>query len=230
MIEWNSERRWRRYLQLAESNPEFFTDCGASSYEILMAIDAVARAQSDAGCKRSDEGLSANDTRVGVLGEDPFLTALRDAVRFPDGTLGLYNRLLVPAGVTMLPFLEGEIVLLDRFRHGTRSWHLEAPRGAVSGNESVEQGARRELAEEIGATGVALTGLGLMHPTTGCSNEVHHLFMARVENIGAPDLHEAIRELRVLPVIEFERMAADGTITDGPTLSAFLRARLRGLV
>jgi len=34
----------------------------------------------------------------------------------------------------------------------------------------------------------------------------------------------------VLPVDDVEQLIADGEITDGPTLAAFLRAKLRGLL
>lgn len=70
--------------------------------------------------------------------------------------------------------------------------------------------------------------LGLFHATTGCLNEEHQLYLARVASIGIPDRHEAIASLERLTVPEMEAAIAAGTITDGPTLAAFLRARLRG--
>jgi ADP-ribose pyrophosphatase len=67
---------------------------------------------------------------VGVLASDPYATVLREAVRFPDGSLGLYNRLLVPGGVVVLPVSRGSIVLIHRFRHGARRFAYEAPAGS----------------------------------------------------------------------------------------------------
>ena len=75
-----------------------------------------------------------------------------------------------------------------------------------------------------------LVDLGELHATTGCLDEVHQLYLARIDAVGAPDKHEAIEEIKVLPVATVERLIADGQITDGPTLALFLRARLRGLL
>ena len=84
------------------------------------------------------------------------------------------------------------------------------------------------MREEIGATAGELTDLGELHSTTGCLDEAHHLYMARIGGVGVPDRHEAIVEFCTFTVAETERKIADGTITDGPTLALFLRARLRG--
>jgi ADP-ribose pyrophosphatase len=153
---------------------------------------------------------------------------MRDAVRFADGTYGLYNRLIVPSGAAMLPMLGDQIVLLHRFRHGTRRWHLEAPRGSFSGVGTNMQEAERELVEEIGARPIALEDLGELHSTTGCLDELHRLYLARIESLGAADRHEAIESIQVLPVASVQQSIAEGVITDGPTLALFLRARLRG--
>jgi ADP-ribose pyrophosphatase len=120
------------------------------------------------------------------------------------------------------------VVLLNRFRHGTRAWHLEIPRGAFSGTGTRADEARRELREEVGATAEELIDLGTFHATTGCLDEEHQLYLARISDVGDLDRHEAIASLERLDVPAMEAKIADGTIIDGPTLAAFLRARLRG--
>ena len=217
-----------RYFQLVRERPDRFVNPPGDIYEILLDPARIAHAQAEATRVRRLEQLPADDTRVGVLAEDPYLIVMRDAVRFADGRYGLYNRLIVPGGAAMLPVLHGSIVLLHRFRHGTRQWHLEAPRGAFSGVGTHEEEARRELLEEIGAPDAVLTDLGTLHSTTGCLDEAHHLYVARIPSLGTPDRHEAIASLKTLPIAEVERLIATGDITDGPTLALFLRARLRG--
>lgn len=218
----------RRYFELVAQRPEQFVNPPGDIYEILLEPDRIAHAQAEAGRHRIANGLAADDTRVGVLAEDPYLLVMRDAVRFADGSYGLYNRLMVPSGAAILPILDAGVVLLNRFRHGTRRWHLEAPRGSFSGVGTRAEEARRELFEEIGAEASELVDLGLLHSTTGCLDEEHQLFVARIAAIGSPDRHEAIQSLEVLPIARVEAMIADGTITDGPTLALFLRGRLRG--
>jgi ADP-ribose pyrophosphatase len=228
MSEFDSADCLRRYLARAREQPAQFENPRGDIYEILLEPARIERAQRDAETYRRREGLPAADTRVGILAEDPYLVVMRDAVRFADGSYGLYNRLIVPAGAAVLPMIGNTVVLLHRFRHGTRTWHLEIPRGAFSGTGTRADEARRELHEEIGATAEELIDLGTFHATTGCLDEEHQLYLARISAVGHPDRHEAIASLERLDVPAMETKIADGTITDGPTLAAFLRARLRG--
>lgn len=217
-----------RYRDLVQTRPALFANPAGKVYQIQFDPAIVRRAQEDAKQLRIRNNMPSDDVRVGVLASDPYLTVLREAVRFPDGTHGLYNRLLVPIGVAMLPVIDGKIVLLHRFRHGTRAWHLEVPRGCADGGPDFEVDARRELAEEIGAAEIELMDLGMLHSSTGCLDETYHLYLARIASLGTVDIHEAIGELRLVTVEESEALIARGELTDGPTLACFLRARLRG--
>jgi ADP-ribose pyrophosphatase len=228
MSDFDSADCLERYLALVRERPDRFTNPDGDIYEILLDTPRIDRARRDAERHRRDERLPSDDTRVGVLAVDPYLLVLRDAVRFADGSYGLYNRLLVPAGAAILPVLGDSIALLHRFRHGTRRWHLEAPRGAFSGVGTSSEEAQRELVEEIGSHATEIVDLGFLHSTTGCLDEEHQLFLARIASVGKADKHEAIESIKVLSTKHVERLIAEGDITDGPTLALFLRARLRG--
>jgi ADP-ribose pyrophosphatase len=219
-----------RYRTLVRERPERFANPAGDIYEILLDAPQIDRARREALARRRAQRLPADDTRVGVLAVDPYLMLMRDAVRFADGSYGLYNRLVVPSGAAMLPLLGNAIALLYRFRHGTRTWHLEAPRGSFSGVGTHGEEAERELLEEIGSRPSELVDLGELHSTTGCLDEAHRLYLARIDAVGAPDKHEAIEMIKLLPIPEVERLIGEGTITDGPTLALFLRARLRGYI
>jgi ADP-ribose pyrophosphatase len=228
MSDFDSADCLQRYLALVRERPDRFTNPAGDIYEILLDTTQMDRARRDAEHHRREERLPSDDTRVGILAVDPYLMVMRDAVRFADGTYGLYNRLMVPSGAAILPVLGDTIALLHRFRHGTRTWHIEAPRGSFSGVGTRRDEAERELFEEIGARPIEVIDLGEMHSTTGCLDEEHQLYLARIEALGTADRHEAIESIKVLPIPAVERMIADGQITDGPTLALFLRARLRG--
>ncbi|MGP3954118.1 hypothetical protein [Streptomyces sp. 7N604] len=65
----------------------------------------------------------------GVVYEDAHVMLLRDPVRFPfpDGRTGTCTRsvgAIQEPGCVVLPLLGREVVLLEHFRHATRSWHL----------------------------------------------------------------------------------------------------------
>jgi ADP-ribose pyrophosphatase len=230
MSDYDAEGCLARYFELVKQRPEQYVNPPGDIYEILLDRDRIAHAQAEAVRARRRDGLSTHDTRVGILADDPYLLLTRDAVRFADGSYGLYNRLMVPSGAAILPVLGDRLVLLNRFRHGTRQWHLEAPRGAFSGTASHEEDARRELFEEIGAKAVEMIDLGYLHSTTGCLDEAHHLYMARIDGVGVPEKHEAIVAFAEFTVTEAEKKIADSEITDGPTLALFLRARLKNLL
>src|SRR5437867_10164942 len=132
-----------RYRALVSDRPERFRNPDGDIYEILLDEQQIDRARRDAHSQRCADGLAAEDTRVGVLAVDPYLVVMRDAVRFADGSYGLYNRLMVPSGAAILPLVGDAIALLHRFRHGTRAWHLEAPRGSLSGTGTLAEEAER---------------------------------------------------------------------------------------
>ena len=220
----------RRYRDLVSGQAELFVNPPGLVYEILMAPGEIGAAREAVRRDRASQGLDTGDIRVGVLASDPYATVLREAVRFPDRSLGLYNRLLVPGGVVVLPVLRGSIVLIHRFRHGTRRFAYESPRGIAGEAESIEADARRELIEEIGAVAGELTDLGELATASGIVGEVMRLFFARIGSIGAPDRHEAIGSIVCCTIEETERMILNGAISDAPTLATYLRAKLAGLV
>jgi ADP-ribose pyrophosphatase len=217
----------RRYRALIARCPELFVNPPGLAYDILTTSADIEAARAARVTR-----VEGEDVRVGLLADDPYATFLREAVRFPDGRLGLYNRILVPGdgGVAVLPLLADRIVLIHRFRHGTRSREYEIPRGILGEDANPEDEARRELEEEIGAEALELVDLGQMTTTGGIVAEWMHLYLARIDRIGVPDRHEAIDEIVVGTIAETERMIRDGRVGDGITLSAYLRARLAGLI
>src|SRR6266566_7319394 len=102
-----------RYFDLVREKPDRYTNPPGDIYEILFDPARIAHAQAEAVRARKQQGLSSHDIRVGVLADDPYLMVTRDAVRFADGSYGLYNRLMVPSGAAILPVLNGRIVLLN---------------------------------------------------------------------------------------------------------------------
>jgi len=221
------------YEALRRERPELFANPEGAIVEILTDPADVAWAEDAAAARLREAGLPEDLARTGVAYADQYLTLLRDAVRFPDGTPGTYIREVAPGaapGVAVLPVFDGRVVLVDHFRHALRTWSLEIPRGFGEAGVTPEDSARRELAEEIGAGAVQLTALGHLRVDSAMSADRVALFHAEIDRLGDLDTAEGISGVRLISVGDLAEMIAAATVDDGYTMAAFLRASLRGLL
>ncbi|MDH6145400.1 ADP-ribose pyrophosphatase [Kitasatospora sp. GP30] len=219
-----------RYAQLRTDRPELFRN-DPDGIQILTTPAEAAAAEQAVHDRGGTAPVAA--AQSGVVYADPYVTLLRDPVRFPGGGLGLHLRMLGTAGapgVVVLPVLPDGVLLLEHYRHATRSWHLEAPRGYGEPGADDEQNARRELAEELGARADELLPLGRLHPDTGLVAGHVVLYAARLTGHGEVERAEGIRRAVRFSFAEAEQLVADGRITDGFTVAVLYRARLAGLL
>lgn len=226
------------YEDLKKNHPEFFSNQKAA-IEIITDEKVIQDWQSDYREKLSKQGKPTDWALIGVVYEDPYSILVRDLVKFPDGALGTHIRSYSPKtlngcqAVAVLPILEGKVLLLHHFRHATRNWHYELPRGYGDANITAEQNARKELKEETSWDTTNLFPLGELHENTGIDGMPIQLFLARLEEsqrpaVEMPEIAEGIESLEFVSIEDFERMIRDETITDGYTLAAYARAKLRG--
>ncbi|MBU2664230.1 NUDIX hydrolase [Actinoplanes bogorensis] len=230
----DDESRRSLYRDMRDGRPELFVNPEGAPIEILFEPDDVAAAEAATAAMLAEYGLPAEWGQTGVVFMDHVITVLRDAVRMPNG-LGTYDRAVNAgnaAGVVVLPRYREQVVLIRHFRHSTREWHLEVPRGfGTPGNDDAECDARREVQEEIGVAAAELEDLGVMYPDTGASGTPVRLFYAELdEEPVTVDEAEGITGIVLVPVAELTVMIADGTLTDGFTIAAFARAQFRGLL
>jgi len=218
------------YRLLMRQRPEWFRNKPRGGITILTSDADIERACLGAERYRAAHGLSVTDLRAGLLARDAYMTILRDAVRFPDGSCGLYNRIIETAPVAVLPLLGGRPVMMKVFRHGLRDWSLEFPRGGCDPGENPEAGAIRELKEEIGANAVTLTPLGEFTPGGSSLSIRAHLFAAVIDAIGRHDALEGVEDVRAMDIACVERKIMSNEIIDGFSLALFTRARLAGLI
>lgn len=214
------------YEELRRDRPELFANV-PDGIEILLDPADIEAARRSVG----------SDEPVGVVYRDRYITLIRDAVRFPGGGLGLYTRILPTGdapGVVVLPLIDGgpdgpDIVLVEHYRHATRAWHLEAPRGMGEPGSEAPENAIRELREELGVRLDELVPLGKVHADTGLLGGHAELYAAHITAIGTLDAAEGIRRAVVMPLLRAEELIGQGGITDGFTIAVLTRARLAGL-
>lgn len=174
-----------------------------------------------------ESGKSDNAAERRIDGETLYagrvVTLQLDRVALPGG--GETKREVVRhpgAAAILAETQEGAWVLVRQYRYAVGAEILEIPAGTLEPGESPEACARREIVEETGYRAVSLVPLGRYLPAPGYSDEVIHLFRARVEPDPAgpaPDSDESIRCVlrRASDVVDDIR---NGSITDGKTLAA----------
>jgi ADP-ribose pyrophosphatase len=201
----------QRYLELIAEYPHCVSLKGdATQGEIEIILDEEKMIEI--------EKKSGRD--VGVLKEDRYWIWINDACLFPSGQEGVYGRIFLKRGLTSLaPGVavvpinsEGKIVLICQFRHATRSWEIELPRGFVDENETLEEAAKRETLEETGGTIEEVRLLGKFPPDSGALSAVVPVYIAYVTEQGArkQEVSEAIIANLELSIEEVEEAFLNG--------------------
>lgn len=173
---------------------------------------------------------------IGIVLEDPYNIILRDLVQFPNGRVNGYTRSIATASlrggqaVVVLPEYQGKLLLLHQYRHAPRKWHYHVPLGYGEPNIPARENAKKEIEEETGAKVAELVSLGILFANVGFEAIPADLFYARIDRVGMPEVNEGIESFVLLTVEDLEKWIADEKITDGFTIAAYTRAKLRGLI
>jgi ADP-ribose pyrophosphatase len=214
------------YESIRNAHPYLFNNLGAP-FSIILDKEDI----------KNWEEKKQQATQIGVVFNDPFVIILRDLVEFPDGIrngyIRLYNRAYLEggaAGVVMLPKMNGKLLLIHQYRHATRSWHWEIPRGFGEAGVNAEDQAKNEIQEEIGGKIKKMINLGLYFNNTGIEGNPIYLFLVEMASIGKPKLKLGADKFIWVTVPEIEKMIANDEINDGFTIAAYTRAQLKKMI
>jgi ADP-ribose pyrophosphatase len=170
------------------------------------------------------QGLPEQWADVGTVFQDQIIRIQRDPVQFPSGALGTFINLerstQQSGGVVIVPRLGDRFVMLRHWRYALGIISLEFPRGMVDVGESLEDGARREIGEEIGALCTSLKKIGCVQPDGGLMNMPAQIYLAEIDAIGELQLDEGIFGVETLTRSEIDRKLIEGEVIDGFSLSA----------
>jgi ADP-ribose pyrophosphatase len=137
-----------------------------------------------------------------------------------------------PGSVVVVPLVsQHEVCLVEVVRVAVGRTLLELPAGTLDRVESLEEAARRELAEETGYRAGRITPAGDMWMSPGILRERMHLFVAE-DLVAGPQALEPGEQIRTRVVAwdEAIAMCLDGRIDDAKTIAGLLltNARRRG--
>ncbi|MCJ8278027.1 MAG: NUDIX hydrolase [Bdellovibrionales bacterium] len=116
-----------------------------------------------------------------------------DRCELPDGrVMPKYYVMDFPDWVNVVPMTkEGEFILIKQYRHASKEMHIEVPGGTLDPhrNESVEEGALRELLEETGYKPQKMIKVGEHYPNPAIqSNRMHTYLALDCEKVKEQDL------------------------------------------
>jgi 8-oxo-dGTP pyrophosphatase MutT (NUDIX family) len=161
--------------------------------------------------------------------QNPWLEIYHDEVDRPDGGPGIYGVVHFQSRAVGVVAVgdDGRILLVGQHRYTLDAYSWEIPEGGVGPDETMEQGARRELREETGYEADTWRYLFRFATSNSVTDERGEMYLAAGLRAGeaTPDATEdlALRWATLDEVLgEIER----GQITDLMTISAILRYAL----
>ncbi len=179
-----------------------------------------------------------NDSRKSKLVyRGPVFDLFEDEIELPNGRVIRKSRVVHRPTIGVVPYIsDGRVVLIRQHRHAVGMSLLEIPAGTMDkGEESPEECAQRELAEEAGFRAGRLVKLFGGYLVPGYADEFMHFYLAfdLIEAKLPPDEDEFIEPV-TCSMTEALRMIRDGGIVDSKTALALLLAadylRERGMM
>jgi len=151
-----------------------------------------------------------------------------DTVREGDKT---YTREVVhhSGSAVILPvFEDGTVALVKQYRHPAVKYLLELPAGTLNDRERPEDGAARELEEELGVVAGKLEKLSEFFVSPGFCEEKMWLFLASDLRETAQRLEDDEQlEIVRMPIERALQMITDGEIEDAKTIIGLMLAAPR---
>jgi ADP-ribose pyrophosphatase len=160
-----------------------------------------------------------------------WLRLREDIAEMPDGRTTIYGVVSTGSCVGVLPFVDDEHVLMIRqYRYvfgENQRW--EMPTGGIHADETPEQAAQRELAEEIGYHAARLEQVSTFYTSKSVVEEVAHIYLGYgLSPAAAPPDETEFFEQAMLPFSDVLDLVLRSEIRDAMTVIAVLHAaRLR---
>jgi ADP-ribose pyrophosphatase len=149
----------------------------------------------------------------------PIFRVLTGTARLDDGQTARRDMVAHRGGVGVVPILGERILLVSQFRLAAGRAMVEIPAGLREPDESAEQCAARELAEELGYAAGRLLPLATYRTSPGFTDERTAIFLALdlTPVTAIPDWDERLVPVEQ-PLASLADQLAAGAYEDGKTL------------
>ena len=155
------------------------------------------------------------------------LHLFKDTVQLPNGRSATREVIRHVGAVGVIPITnDGKVIIERQFRYPLNRVITEIPAGKLdSFTEDRLSAAKRELEEETGYTAAEWIDMGDYYPAAAYCDERITLYLAKGLQLGQRHLDEdEFLNFEAVPLEELVRQVMDGTITDGKTQVAVLKA------
>ncbi len=160
-----------------------------------------------------------------------WMRVTEDEVETDFGKRLMYNVLHRTDFSLVIPWDGEKFVLVGQYRYPIDAYSWEFPMGSAD-EHSPDEVAARELAEETGMTAGVMQKIGMFYVANGHCTQACHAYLATdlVEGEQHLEAGEEGMGVRRVSFDALSQMINDGTIKDGPTISAFAYLHTSGWV
>lgn len=126
--------------------------------------------------------------------------------------------------VNVIPLTsDGQVVLVEQFRHGINEISLETPGGLVDEGDTPEQSAFRELSEETGYVAESLEHLGTLRPNPAMLNNSCYFYLARNVELKSEQHLDPSEDISLVtcPLQQIPELILSGQISHTVVAAAF---------
>jgi len=154
----------------------------------------------------------------------------------PAGNQGIYGVVhFKNRAIAIVPLDEDlNTWIVGQYRYTLNTYEWEVPEGGCPEGEDPLEGAKRELAEEVGLEATNWQRVLETQLSNSVSDEVGYTYVARqLEYVGSNPEETEVLHVRKLPFSELVEMVLRGEIRDGLSIASILKVQImleRGLL